>query len=74
MNQATNLYYRGGRIFVAVIEDLLAKGMKNAKNAIIHGCSAGGLTTILHCDRFKTLLPSAAKVKCVSDAGYFINV
>ncbi|WJX88236.1 [Wnt protein] O-palmitoleoyl-L-serine hydrolase [Trifolium repens] len=70
----TNLHYRGGRIFVAVIEDLLAKGMKNAKNAIIHGCSAGGLTTILHCDRFKTLLPSAAKVKCVSDAGYFINV
>jgi hypothetical protein len=26
------LHYRGGRIFVAVIEDLLAKGMKNAKN------------------------------------------
>jgi hypothetical protein len=32
MNQKTNLHYRGGRIFVAVIEDLLAKGMKNAKN------------------------------------------
>lgn len=70
----TNLHYRGGRIFVAVIEDLLAKGMKNAKNAILSGCSAGGLTSILQCDRFKTLLPAAAKVKCVSDAGYFINV
>ncbi|GAU40950.1 hypothetical protein TSUD_187070 [Trifolium subterraneum] len=74
VDPATNLHYRGGRIFVAVIEDLLAKGMKNAKNAILSGCSAGGLTTILHCDRFKTLLPSATKVKCVSDAGYFINV
>jgi len=42
--------------------------------AILSGCSAGGLTSILQCDRFKTLLPAAAKVKCVSDAGYFINV
>ncbi|CAL5197340.1 unnamed protein product [Lathyrus oleraceus] len=74
VDPATNLHYRGGRIFVAVIEDLLAKGMKNAKNAILSGCSAGGLTSILQCDRFRTLLPAAAKVKCVSDAGYFINV
>ncbi|XP_058769065.1 pectin acetylesterase 8-like [Vicia villosa] len=73
VDPATNLHYRGGRIFVAVIEDLLAKGMKNAKNAILSGCSAGGLTSILQCDRFRTLLPAAAKVKCVSDAGYFIN-
>ncbi|KAI5391071.1 hypothetical protein KIW84_076075 [Lathyrus oleraceus] len=74
VDPATNLHYRGGRIFVVVIEDLLAKGMKNAKNAILSGCSAGGLTSILQCDRFRTLLPAAAKVKCVSDVGYFINV
>jgi len=42
--------------------------------AILSGCSAGGLTTILHCDNFKALLPSEANVKCVPDAGYFINV
>ncbi|XP_015950533.2 pectin acetylesterase 8-like [Arachis duranensis] len=36
----TNLHYRGGRIFVAVIEDLLAKGMRNAQNAILSGCSS----------------------------------
>nr|GEW49492.1 pectin acetylesterase 8-like [Tanacetum cinerariifolium] len=30
----TNLHYRGARIFNFVIEDLLAKGMKNAKNII----------------------------------------
>ena len=42
--------------------------------AILSGCSAGGLTAILQCDRFKSLLPAGAKVKCLSDAGYFINV
>ncbi|KAL1370715.1 pectin acetylesterase 8 isoform X2 [Arachis hypogaea] len=70
----TNLHYRGGRIFVAVIEDLLAKGMRNAQNAILSGCSAGGLTAILQCDRFRSLIPAGAKAKCISDAGYFINV
>ncbi|WJX87573.1 [Wnt protein] O-palmitoleoyl-L-serine hydrolase [Trifolium repens] len=57
----TNLHYRGQRIFNAVMEELLAKGMDHAENAIISGCSAGGLAAILH-------------FKCVSDAGYFVNV
>ncbi|XP_020208986.1 pectin acetylesterase 8 isoform X2 [Cajanus cajan] len=74
VDSTTNLHFRGARIFSVVMEDLRAKGMENAKNAILSGCSAGGLTTILHCDRFKTLLPSGANVKCVPDAGYFINV
>ncbi|KAL3640360.1 hypothetical protein CASFOL_015328 [Castilleja foliolosa] len=69
----TKLHYRGARIFLAVIEDLLAKGMKNAENAILSGCSAGGLASILHCDSFKALLPMSTRVKCFSDAGYFIN-
>ncbi|XP_009627060.1 pectin acetylesterase 8-like [Nicotiana tomentosiformis] len=69
----TKVYYRGARIFSAVMEDFLAKGMKNAQNAILAGCSAGSLAAILHCDRFKGLLPPGAKVKCLSDAGFFIN-
>ncbi|XP_057964523.1 pectin acetylesterase 8-like [Malania oleifera] len=73
VDPATDLHFRGARIFPAVIEDLLAKGMKSAKNALLSGCSAGGLASILHCDSFKSLLPGDAKVKCVSDAGYFIN-
>ncbi|KAK6129828.1 hypothetical protein DH2020_036414 [Rehmannia glutinosa] len=73
VDPATKLYYRGARIFVAIMEDLLAKGMKNAKNAILSGCSAGGLASILHCDRFKSLLPIGTKVKCFADAGFFIN-
>ncbi|KAL8054123.1 hypothetical protein ABFX02_05G117400 [Erythranthe guttata] len=73
VDPATKLYYRGARVFVAVIEDLLAKGMKNAENAILSGCSAGGLTSILNCDRFKSLLPISTNVKCFADAGFFIN-
>ncbi|XP_055819846.1 pectin acetylesterase 8-like [Solanum dulcamara] len=69
----TKVFYRGARIFSAVMDDFLAKGMKNAQNAILAGCSAGSLAAILHCDRFKGLLPPGAKVKCLSDAGFFIN-
>ncbi|KAK8505039.1 hypothetical protein V6N12_073803 [Hibiscus sabdariffa] len=73
VNPADNLFFRGNRIFEAIIADLLAKGMKNANNAILSGCSAGGLASILHCDRFRVLLPSTTKVKCISDAGFFIH-
>lgn len=69
----TKLYYRGARIWQAIMDELLAKGMKNAANALLSGCSAGGLASILHCDKFRGLLPGSAKVKCFSDAGYFIN-
>lgn len=55
------------------MEDLWSKGMKHAENAILTGISAGGLATILNCDKFKCLLPKNARVKCVADAGFFIN-
>ena len=42
--------------------------------AFLSGSSAGGLASILHCDSFRALIPCGAKVKCLSDAGYFINV
>ncbi|XP_059443064.1 pectin acetylesterase 8-like [Corylus avellana] len=74
VNPATNLHFRGARVWHAVMEDLLLKGMRSAENAILSGCSAGGLTSILHCDSFQALVPSGAKVKCLSDAGYFINL
>ncbi|KAI4327921.1 hypothetical protein L6164_020330 [Bauhinia variegata] len=73
VNPTTKLYYRGARVFNAIVEDLLAKGMKNAQNALLSGTSAGGLAAILNCDRFRALLPATATVKCLSDAGYFIN-
>ncbi|XP_060212721.1 pectin acetylesterase 8-like [Lycium barbarum] len=67
------LFFRGARIFKAIMKDLWSKGMKYAENAILCGTSAGGLATILNCDKFKSLLPNDARVKCVADAGFFIN-
>ncbi|XP_010942979.1 pectin acetylesterase 8 isoform X3 [Elaeis guineensis] len=74
VNPATNLHYRGARVWLAVMEDLLAKGMSKAKNALLSGCSAGGLTSILHCDNFRAILPLGTRAKCLSDAGYFIDM
>uniref|UniRef100_A0A453CU98 Pectin acetylesterase n=3 Tax=Aegilops tauschii subsp. strangulata TaxID=200361 RepID=A0A453CU98_AEGTS len=73
VDSKTNLHFRGARVWDAIIEDLLNKGMSKAKSAILSGCSAGGLAAVLHCDKFKDLLPPSAFVKCVSDAGYFID-
>ncbi|KAM0935284.1 putative pectinacetylesterase/NOTUM [Dioscorea sansibarensis] len=73
VDPATNLHYRGARVFQAVMDDLLAKGMDKAKNALLSGCSAGGLTSILHCDKFRALVPAGAQIRCLSDAGFFIN-
>nr|DAD36401.1 TPA_asm: hypothetical protein HUJ06_007042 [Nelumbo nucifera] len=74
VDPVTNLHYRGARIWLAVIEDLLKKGMKNAEYALLSGCSAGGLASILHCDSFHALLSIGTKVKCLADAGYFVNL
>ncbi len=42
--------------------------------ALLGGCSAGGLSSILHCDKFKAALPGAKVVKCMSDAGFFVDM
>ncbi|MBA0634951.1 hypothetical protein Godav_000151 [Gossypium davidsonii] len=73
VDRANNLFFKGNSIWEFIIADLLAKGMRNAKNAILSGCSAGGLASILHCDRFRALLPASIKVKCISDAGFFLH-
>ncbi|KAG2239688.1 hypothetical protein Bca52824_091527 [Brassica carinata] len=73
VNPATNLHFRGARVWLAVMQELLAKGMRNAENAVLSGCSAGGLASLMHCDSFRALLPMGTKVKCLSDAGFFLN-
>ncbi|KAK8914604.1 hypothetical protein KSP39_PZI024269 [Platanthera zijinensis] len=73
VNPAKGLFYKGSRIWFAVVDELLAKGMYKAQNALLSGCSAGGLASILHCDKFRDLLPATTKVKCFSDAGFFID-
>ncbi|XP_042014793.1 pectin acetylesterase 8-like isoform X2 [Salvia splendens] len=74
VNPETKLYQRGRRIFSFIIEELMStQGMSNAENALLVGTSAGGLATILNCDRFHSYLPSACRVKCISDSGFFIR-
>ena len=46
----------------------------NVVQALLSGCSAGGLASILHCDEFGGLFPKTTKVKCLSDAGFFLDV
>jgi hypothetical protein len=41
--------------------------------ALLSGCSAGGLATFHHCDNFTKYLPTNASVKCMSDAGFFLD-
>ncbi|KAM7481874.1 hypothetical protein LguiB_006457 [Lonicera macranthoides] len=41
--------------------------------ALLSGCSAGGLASILHCDEFRGIMPRSTKVKCLSDAGLFLD-
>ncbi|XP_057988717.1 pectin acetylesterase 9 isoform X2 [Hevea brasiliensis] len=71
-NGTSVLYFRGQKIWEAIILDLLPKGMGQARKALLSGCSAGGLSAFIHCDNFAKILPNAS-VKCLSDAGFFLD-
>ncbi|CAL5341023.1 unnamed protein product [Camellia sinensis] len=72
-DKAAQLEFRGQRIWSAAMEDLMSRGMSNADQALLSGCSAGGLASILHCDEFRNLFPASTEVKCLSDAGLFLD-
>ncbi|KAM0831740.1 hypothetical protein ACQ4PT_065339 [Festuca glaucescens] len=67
------LHFRGLRIYEAVIDELMKKGLAKATEALLTGCSAGGLATLLHCDDFSARFPKEASVKCLADAGFFLD-
>jgi hypothetical protein len=60
-------------ILSSVILDLYRFGIKDASDVIIAGCSAGGLAVLLNIDRVTRLLPASARVRALSDAGFFID-
>lgn len=72
-DEEEQLYFRGERIWRAAMEELLSKGMYGADQALLSGMSAGGLASILHCDKFRQFFPKTTKVKCMSDAGFFLD-
>ncbi|KAF2316096.1 hypothetical protein GH714_040998 [Hevea brasiliensis] len=68
-------FYNWNRVKIRYCDGASFTGDVQAVNpALLSGCSAGGLAAILHCDNFRALLPMGTKIKCLSDAGYFINV
>ncbi|VAH70361.1 unnamed protein product [Triticum turgidum subsp. durum] len=69
----TTLYFRGLRIYEAVIDELMEKGLTNATQALFTGCSAGALSMMLHCDDFRARFPQEVSVKCFADAGFFLD-
>lgn len=72
--ESEGLFFRGQRIWEAAMEELLlSRGMAHARHALLSGCSAGGLAAIIHCDAFRALFPLTATVKCLSDAGLFLD-
>ncbi|XP_057951230.1 pectin acetylesterase 9 isoform X2 [Malania oleifera] len=72
-NGTSLLYFKGQKIWEAIIHDLLPRGLGKAHKALLSGCSAGGLSTFLHCANFTRHLPRNASVKCLSDAGFFLD-
>ncbi|XP_051195323.1 pectin acetylesterase 9-like isoform X2 [Lolium perenne] len=73
-NGSSVIYMRGQRIWDAIITDLCQKGLHRAEKVLLSGCSAGGLATFFHCDDLKERLGGATTVKCMSDAGFFLDV
>merc|ERR1719174_2686005 len=71
------LYFRGKRIREAVFASLLSsKGLANASDVVISGCSAGGLATFLHTDQWCDAIAAAAPgAMCVGlpDSGFFLD-
>ncbi|ONK71776.1 uncharacterized protein A4U43_C04F12270 [Asparagus officinalis] len=73
-NGSTVLFFRGQRIWDAIMVDLFSEGFLLAQKVFLSGCSAGGLATFLHCDDLAQLIPPNASIKCMSDAGFFLDV
>lgn len=71
------LHFRGIHNLRAVLDHLTTRmGMDSATEAILAGCSAGGLATYVHCDGFADYMAktSGAPVKCMPDGGFFVDV
>ncbi|KAL1546342.1 [Wnt protein] O-palmitoleoyl-L-serine hydrolase [Salvia divinorum] len=69
----TELFFRGQLIWDTLMDELLTIGMSESRQALLIGCSAGGLAALIHCDDFRDLFPKDTDVKCLADAGFFPN-
>ena len=58
----------------AVVDSLLAAGLKDAKLLIVNGCSAGGLATYLHLDYIASRMPATVRVVGAPECGFFMDL
>jgi hypothetical protein len=68
------LHWRGKAILEAGISDMLAnRGLDEATDLVISGCSAGGLAALLHCDFWSAQVHSKGKTVCMPDSPFFVD-
>ena len=67
--------YRGASNLRSSITDALARAGATGRvsDVLVTGGSAGGMSTILHVDRIKTLM-GAATAEGVPEAGFFLEI
>lgn len=70
----STIFFRGGLIIDALLDDLMSRGLDKASDTIVSGCSAGGLTVWLHLDYIRGRIPSSARVVGVPQCGYFMDL
>ena len=63
-----SIFYRGRPLLEALLQYLLAQGMRGATELLYGGCSAGGLTAYLHCDYVASVVPPTVETRCLADA------
>lgn len=68
------LYFRGFRILDSTISELLSDtSLKEARNVVFSGTSAGGLAVMLHADYVRSKLPKHAHFRSLADSGFFLD-
>ncbi|KAI5083357.1 hypothetical protein GOP47_0003100 [Adiantum capillus-veneris] len=70
------LFFRGQRVWDAVVEELLTQqGMRHATQVILSGDSAGGLAAFHHCNDLNNKMPHInATLKCLLDGALFLDI
>ncbi|MCO5609591.1 hypothetical protein L7F22_063821 [Adiantum nelumboides] len=75
LQKSKPLFFRGQRVWEAVVEELLTQqGMLQATQVILSGDSAGGLATFHHCNDLKRKMPKTISLKCLVDGGVFLDM
>jgi len=77
VHKGAALHWRGMHIREAISADLFAnRGLSEASDLVVSGCSAGGLATFLHTDQWCDALHATNPAsKCVGlpDSGFFLD-